>query len=285
MKRTLAKSSARLAFVLAVAWITAGDAGAQAGAQSVPPPQAVMMKVGFDQNLDAQLPLDAAFKDETGKDVKLGDYFAKGKPVILTLVYYECPMLCTEVLNGLVEAIRGVNFEPGKDYELVTISFDPGETPELAAAKKANYVKQYGKPGAEAGWHFLTGSEESIKRVTETVGFRYLYDEESDQYAHASGIVVATPKGRTARYFYGMTYPSKDLRLGLVEASQNRIGNPVDYILLLCYHYDPLTGQYSMVIMNVLRLLGGLTVVVLAAAVAFFLLWERRHRTRLAETP
>jgi protein SCO1/2 len=243
MKRTLAKSSARLAFVLAVAWITAGDAGAQAGAQSVPPPQAVMMKVGFDQNLDAQLPLDAAFKDETGKDVKLGDYFAKGKPVILTLVYYECPMLCTEVLNGLVEAIRGVNFEPGKDYELVTISFDPGETPELAAAKKANYVKQYGKPGAEAGWHFLTGSEESIKRVTETVGFRYLYDEESDQYAHASGIVVATPKGRTARYFYGMTYPSKDLRLGLVEASQNRIGNPVDYILLLCYHYDPLTGS------------------------------------------
>jgi len=262
-------------------------AGAARG-QNVPvappqaPPPTVMEKVGFDQKLDAALPLDAVFVDETGKSVRLGDYFGS-RPVVLNLVYYECPMMCTEVLNGLVTALRQIRFEPGKDFEIVTVSFDPSETPELAESKKDTYVRQYARPGAEVGWHFLTGNTESIRQLTDTVGFRYLYDKNADQFAHASGIIVCTADGRTSRYFYGIDYPVRDLRLGLVEASQNKIGNPVDYLLLLCYHYDPLSGQYSLVILNVLRLAGIATVVALASFVALMLLRERRKRTKESE--
>ncbi len=263
---------------------TAGAARGQNVTAAPPqaPPPTVMENVAFDQRLDAALPLDAEFVDETGKTVRLGDYFGD-RPVVLNLVYYECPMMCTEVLNGLVAVLREIPFQPGKDFEIVTVSFDPSETPELAANKKDTYVKQYARPGVEAGWHFLTGDVESIRRLTDTVGFRYLYDKNADQFAHASGIILCTSDGRTSRYFYGIDYPVRDVRLGLVEASQNKIGSPVDYLLLLCYHYDPLTGQYSMVIINVLRLAGIATVVVLASFVGLMVLRERRKRTKESE--
>jgi len=237
-------------------------------------PADVIREVGFEQNLDAQLPLDAKFRDETGKTVELREYFGK-RPVVLALVYYDCPMLCTMILNGMTGSLKAVNLDAGIDFEVVAVSFDPREGPELAAEKKQAYVKDYGRAGTEKGWHFLTGEPESIRRLTEAAGFKYYWDEESQQFAHASGVMVATSEGRLSRYFYGIEYPPRDLRLGLVEASQGRIGSPVDTILLYCYHYDPATGKYGLVIMNVIRLGGTLTVVALAA---FILVMLRRER-------
>jgi len=217
-----------------------------------------LKNVSIDQKLNEQVPLDAVFKDEQGHDVRLGQFF-KGKPVVLSLVYYTCPMLCNQVLNGMLGAFRQVSFNIGEQFEVVTVSFDPRETPDLAAAKKSTYIKAYNRPGAEASWHFLTGNEANIKRLTESVGFRYLWDEQTKQFAHASGIMVLTPEGKIARYFYGIEYPPKDMRLGLVEASQNKIGTPVDALMLYCYHYDPATGKYGAVVMNIVRLAGGVT--------------------------
>ena len=219
----------------------------------------VLKNVGIDQRLNEQIPLDAVFKDEQGRDVRLGELF-KGKPVVLSLVYYQCPMLCNQVLNGMMGSFRQVAFNIGEQYDVITVSFDPRETPDLAAAKKSTYVKAYNRPGAEASWHFLTGDEANIKRLTEAVGFHYLWDDQTKQFAHASGIMVLTPEGKLARYFYGIDYSPRDLRLGLVEASQNKIGTPVDALMLYCYHYDPATGKYGAIVMNIVKVAGGLTV-------------------------
>jgi protein SCO1/2 len=194
----------------------------------------------------------------------------KASLVVLVLAWYRCPMLCTEVLNGLVQAMLDMKLDLGKDFAVVTVSFDPREMPELARAKKLSYVERYGRPGAADGWHFLTGEEASIRRLTDAVGFRYVYDAKHDQYAHAAGIIVLTPAGRVSRYFFNVKF--RDLRLGLVEASGNRIGSPIDQLLLYCFHYDPAEGKYGLVIMNVVRLLGALTV--LAVALLWFVLWR-----------
>ncbi|MEK6333602.1 MAG: SCO family protein [Acidobacteriota bacterium] len=241
-----------------------------------------LKNIGIDQKLNGQVPLDAVFKDEHGNQVQLAQYF-KGKPVILSLVYYSCPMLCNQVLNGMMGSLRRVSFNIGEQFEVVTVSFDPKETPELAAAKKATYVKAYNRASGEAGWHFLTGDEANIKRLTEAVGFRYAWDEQTKQFAHASGIMVLTPEGKLARYFYGITYDPDHVRLGLVEASQNKIGSPVDALMLYCYHYDPATGKYGLVVMNVVKIAGGLTVVLIVGLL--MALRKRGAGTALAREP
>jgi protein SCO1 len=245
-------------------------------AQTELPP--ALRQVGFDQRLDAQVPLDLEFKDEAGRTIKLGDYFGS-KPVILVLAYFRCPMLCTQVLNGLVRALLDIPFNVGKEFNVVTVSFDPRETPAMAAAKKKTYLERYARPSAEAGWHFLTGEQESIDHLTRAVGFRYTYDARNDQFAHASGIMILTPSGRISRYFYDINYSPRDVRLGLVEASANRIGSPVDQILLYCFHYDPAEGKYGAVVMNFVRLGGVLTVA--AIGTFLFIMWRQERRKML----
>lgn len=235
--------------------------------------------VGIDQRLGAQVPLDLLFHDETGRAVRLGDCLG-GKPAVLVLAYYRCPMLCNQVLNGLLDALRAIPYDVGGEFNVVTVSFDPRERPVLAAAKKARYVSEYGRPGADAGWRFLTGEPGPIVALTEAVGFRYQYDAEHDQYAHASGIMLLTPEGKVARYFYGIDYAPKDLRLGLVEASAGRVGSPVDQVLLLCFHYDPATGKYTPAVMGLVRLGGGITVLSLASLIG--LAWRRERRRGMA---
>ena len=244
---------------------------------SVRPPY--LQNVGIEQHLDAQVSSDLSFVDETGKAVRLGDYFGK-KPLILNLVYYNCTMLCGETLAGLTGAMRLVKFDVGKEYGVLTISFDPRETPAMAAAKKQDYIKRYGRPDAAAGWHFLTGSADSINSLTKTVGFQYQYDPKIDQYAHATAIMVLTPEGRISRYFYGVDFPPKDLRMGLVEASQGKIGNAVDQVLLYCYHYNPATGKYGAVIANIMRLAGVVTILCIGGMILIFVKIERSVATR-----
>ncbi len=219
----------------------------------------ILKEVGIDQRLNEVVPLDAVFKDDQGREVRLGEYF-KGKPVVLALVYYSCPRLCNQILIGTLTSVRQVSFNAGEDYQIVAISFDSRETPELAAAAKQTYVKAYDRPSANAGWHFLTGDDANIKRVTDAVGFRYKWDEKTNQFAHASGIFVATPEGKLARYFYGIEYPRHWMRLALVEASQNHIGSAVDTLMLYCYHYDPATGKYGASVMNGMKVAGVITV-------------------------
>jgi protein SCO1/2 len=244
----------------------------------------MVSQIGIDQHLGDQLPLDLPLLDEQGKAVKLGQFFHE-KPVVLMLVYYRCPMLCTQVLNGFLKSSQAVKYTIGTDYEVVTVSFDPRETSEIAAEKKAAYARAYRREGAASGWHFLTGSEESIKRLTNAVGFRYRYDAKSDQFAHASGIAVATPRGKLSRYLYGIEYEPSNLRLALVESGDNRIGSPVDKVLLLCFHYDPLTGKYGVVIANVIRLAGSLTVLLLGGfLVAMYRLERRRTKTAICNS-
>jgi protein SCO1/2 len=248
------------------------------GPSSVPaqtlPPQ--LGAVNFEQKLDAQVPLDDTFQNEYGQTVKLNDFFHQGRPVILNLVYFECPMLCTEVLNGLSGTMRMMKFDVGKDYDVLTISFDPREKPELAAAKKRAYLQRYGHPDAQNNWHFLTGDEKNIRALTDTVGFHYQWDPKMQQFAHAAGIIVLTPEGRVSKYFYGVEYSPKDLRLGLVDASQNRIGSVVDQVLLYCYHYDPRTGKYGAVVTRVLQLAGAVTIIILGG----FLIFLFRHEPK-----
>ena len=243
--------------------------------------------VGIDQKLDSQIPLDLQFKDETGKSVRLGDYFGK-RPVILAPVYYECPMLCTQILNGLVRSLKAVTFNPGEEFEVVVFSFDARDTSALAAAKKENYLKRYDRSGTAAGWHFLTGNLESIKALTNAIGFRYVWDVHTNQFAHASGVMVITPEGRVSKYFYGIEYASKDIRLGLIEAAQNKIGTPVDQLLLFCYHWDASTGKYTATAMNILRMAGGATVLLLGGFVIIMLrrdVKEKGKRASLSARP
>ncbi len=230
-----------------------------------------LQNVGIEQHLDAQVPADLTFLDETGKPVKLGDYYGR-KPLILNLVYYNCTMLCGEALAGLASSMRLIKFDVGNEFDVVTVSFDPRETPAMAAAKKKDYVERYGRANAASGWHFLTGQPESINALTKAVGFNYQYDPKSNQYAHATAILVLTPQGRISRYFYGVDYPPKDLRMGLVEASQNRIGNAVDAVLLFCYHYDPETGKYGAMVSNILKLSAGATILLLGGLL--LILWR-----------
>jgi protein SCO1/2 len=256
--RTIALAAACAAFA------TMGFAQGMAGPvykPATPPPQ-ILSKVGIDQDLNQQVPLDLAFKDENGRDVKLGDYFGS-KPVVLSLVYYECPMLCTETLNGMVSAFKVLKFTPGNEFNVVTVSFDPRETPALAAVKKANYLRQYGRPGAERGWHFLTGSQASVDALTKAVGFHYAWDQTTQQFAHATAIMVLTPQGKIAQYYYGVEYSPRDLRLGIVQASNGKTGNVVDQVLLYCFHYDPRSGKYGPVITRVLQVSGVATIVLL----------------------
>jgi protein SCO1/2 len=262
-------------------------AAAQMGA--VPPPRpatpGVLQEIGFDQRLGETVPLDLAFTDETGKSVRLADYFGQ-KPVVLSLVYYQCPMLCTISLNGLAGALEVLSFVPGQEFEVVTVSFDPTESPTLAAAKKRAYMARYNRPEAHAGWHFLTGPKESVEALTRAVGFRYVWDEATKQFAHPAGVLVLTPEGKISHYLFGVEYAPKDLRLALVDAAKGRIGNLADQLLLYCYQYDPQTGRYSAQVLNLVRLAGALTVLGLGA---FILTATRKRRagpgSRPASTP
>lgn len=237
-------------------------------------------KVGIDQHLNEQLPLDAIFRDELGNDVPLGTYF-KERPVALVFVYYECPMLCNQVLNGVLGTAKTLSLEVGKDYDIVAISFDPreNEKPGLAGEKKQSFVDRYNRPGSSSGWHFLTGTEENIRRATDSVGFRYAWDEQTQQFAHASAVMIATPEGRLARYIYGIEYPPKDLKLGLIEASDRKIGSPVDALLLYCYHYDPAAGSYRSKIAITAMRIGGVTILTgLALLYGGLYLYQRKRR-------
>lgn len=259
------------AMILALAAIGA----LPARAQQVNGP-AILNKVSIAQNLNAQIPPDLMFRDEAGNFVRIGDFFGK-KPIVLSLVYFDCPALCTEVLNGELRAIKAISLDLGKDFEAVTVSFEPKDTPVLAKAKRDVYIGQYGRPGATNHWHFLTGTQQSIDALTNVVGFRYAYDFSIRQYAHAASILVLTPDGRIDRYFYGVVYPPRDVRLGLVEASEGKIGTLTDHALLFCYQYDPMTGRYGVVVMNVMRAAGGLTVLLLATFMIILFLRERKR--------
>jgi len=229
-------------------------------AKALPP---LLEGIGIDQKLNEQVPLEIPFRDETGKTVRLGDFFGT-RPVILSLVYFDCPMLCTMAENGLLHSLQEIKFNVGNQFDVLTVSFDPHDNAEIAAAKKAVYVGLYGRKGAERGWHFLTGDEASIQQLTRAVGFHYRYDAQAKQFVHATGIMVLTPKGKVARYFYGILYPSRDLRLGLVEASANKIGSPVDEVLLFCCRYDPATGKYGVIISRIIQISGLITVLSIA---------------------
>lgn len=239
-------------------------------------PREVLQRIGFDQKLDAQVPLDLAFQDESGKTVTLNEYFQHGKPVILALVYHDCPMLCGAEQNGLVTCLRAMPYSAGNEFEILTVSFNPADTASLSAAKKSEYIKSYGRAGAAEGWHFLTGNKASIDTLTSAVGFRYSYDPAIQQFAHPSGLVLLTPQGRVSRYFYGIEYYPRDLDFGILEASQNRIGTLSEQVLLYCYRYDPMTGKYGLVIINILRLAGILTVVALGSFMAVMIRRDRR---------
>jgi protein SCO1/2 len=247
--------------------------GAPAGDPSSARP-GILGKIGIDQRIGQQVPLDLEFVDENGRQVRLGDYFGR-RPVILALVYYECPMLCTQVLNGLVTALGVMNFEPGREFDVVAVSFNPKEGPGLAAQKKASYLERYGRPHTAGGWHFLTGSDASIQRLTEAMGFRYAYDEKIGQYAHGAGIEVLTPRGVIAKYYYGIEYSARDIRFGLIQASEEGIGTPIDDVLLFCYHYDPATGRYGATVLGLVRLGGIATVLGLLTFLAVSLRRER----------
>jgi protein SCO1 len=272
--------SLRLAGTLtALLFFIAPDSLAQSWGQG-PPPRSAPIPAGekprdlddvrIDQKLDGPLPLGAKFRDENGNEVKLGDYFGS-KPVVLALVYYSCPMLCNQVLNGMTSSLDILkNFSIGKEFEVITVSFDPRETPDLAREKKETYLSWYKRDGAADGWHFLTGDQANIDLLTESAGFHYKWDAKTNQFIHASGIMIATGDGKLARYFYGIEYAPKDLRLGLVEASAGKIGSPVDQLLLYCYHYDPSSGKYGAAVMNLLRIGAVLTLIaIIGMFVAF----------------
>jgi protein SCO1/2 len=253
--------------------LSASAASAQAvpsgtgpAAQNMPK---VLQNVGFEPQLNAQLPLDLAFRDETGRNVQLREYFTR-KPVLLALVYYGCPMLCNQTEQGVVGALRMLSFNPGRDYEVVFVSFDPRESPDMAAQKKESAMTHFRRPETASGWHFLTGSKESIDALTKGANFRYSFDEKSNLFAHAAGIMLLTPGGRISRYFYGVEYPARDLRLGLVDASAGKIGTPIDRALLFCYQYDPTSARYSASILSIIRLAGVVTVLGLVAAILIF---------------
>jgi protein SCO1 len=246
-----------------------------AGAQIMDPTQNIGIRpellkdVSIDQRLDQQVPFDLTFRDEHGRLVRLGQFFTPGKPVVLSLVYFSCPMLCTEELNGLDRSLKLIPMSIGKDFEVVTVSIDPADEPILAEAKQELYTGMYGRPGAAKGWHFLTGENSQIKALADSVGYHYAYDPDSKQFAHAALIIVLTGDGKISRYFYGVNYPSRDLRFGLEQASNGKIGSAVDQVLLFCYHYDPNTGKYGLIISRVIQLGGALTLLGIGALIFF----------------
>jgi protein SCO1/2 len=267
-----------LLFALGLILATAG--AARAHDETRP---AALREVAFDQKLNQQVPLDLVFRDEAGKSVRLADYF-KDKPVILNFVYYKCRDLCPLLLDGVVRSLRALSFAAGKQFEVLTVSFDPNDGPALAAAKKADLVEKYSRPGGAAGWHFLTGDQASIQRLTQAVGFRYHYDARTGEFGHATGIILLTPEGRTSRYFYGIDFSPRDLRLGLIEAAAEKIGSPIDQLLLFCYHYDPATGKYSLLVTRVIQVAAGATVLALAAFITVMLLRERKANSQLGHS-
>ena len=240
-------------------------------ASAIPAP---LREIGFDQNIGDLVPLDAPFRDEAGAMVRLGDYFGR-RPVVMVFAYYDCPMLCTLSINGLASALNILSLDAGRDFEVVIVSFNPHDTPATATAKKATYLSRYKRPGAEAGWHFLSGDRASIDRVTKAAGFRYTWDEATKQFAHPAGVMVLTPEGRLARYLFGIEYGPRDLRFALVEASAGTLGSRIDSLLLYCYHYDPITGRYGLAIMRAIRLTGAATVLALGT---FIMIMIRRDR-------
>ncbi len=269
------------ALVFATLMFGAAPAGAQGVGRTAEAPgdaasakPGMLSKIGIDQRLNNQVPLDLAFVEESGREVRLGEYFGR-RPVMLALVYYECPMLCTQVLNGLVSALGTLKFDVGREFDVVAVSINPKEGPGLATQKKAAYLERYGRPQTAAGWHFLTGKEEHIRRLAEAVGFRYEYDATIGQYAHGAGVELLTPNGVVSRYFYGIEYSPRDIRFGLIEASEERIGTPVDDVLLLCYHYDPSTGKYGATALGMVRV--GAVATILAFLV-FLVVSLRRER-------
>ena len=247
--------------------------------QDMPGP---LKEVAFEQHLGDKLPLDTPFVDEYGKNVTLGDYFGE-RPVILTFVYYQCPMLCTLSLNGVAKSLGVLNFDVGREIDVVAVSIDPGESPEMARQARADTLARYGRPGTEAGWHFLTGDQSSIARLTEAAGFSYTYLPEDDEYAHTSGIVIANPDGTISQYFFGIEYPPRDVRLALVEASAGKIGSVVDQVLLYCFRFDPEQGKYTAATIRILRLAGGLFV--LGLAIFFWTTWRRERVRSRAQSP
>jgi protein SCO1/2 len=271
---------ATLAVAVGLRLLTAVPALAHTGNEPYTKDEAFLKEIAFDQKLGAQLPLDLPFTDETGKAVRLGEYFGQ-KPVLMLITYFNCTMLCPLLLDGLVRALRPISFDIGQQFTVLTVSINPRETPAIAASRKELYVQRYGRPGADRGWHFLTGTADAIAALTQPIGFRFVYDKKKDEYAHASGIVIFTPEGKAARYLYGVEYSPRDMRLALIEAASGTIGNPVDQVMLYCFHYDPLTGKYGVVIMNVLRLAGSATVAVLGT---FMFVMFRRDRRKAAPT-
>ena len=281
MKDRIIARTCAVALVVLLVVLAFGPAFAQpqptptgAPASEVPPQ---LREVGFDQNLDQALPLDVEFLDETGRPVKIGDYFGN-RPVVLAFVYYGCPMLCLQSLSSLAATLGVLSENPGEDFEVVNVSIDPRETPALALEKKAHYVERSGKPSIARGWHFLTGTEAEIQRLTRAAGFRYAWDESLKQFAHPAGIVVATPHGRLSRYLFGIDYGPRDLRLALLDASKERISSPLRRALLYCYHYDAATGRYSLAIMRIVRLAGAATVLSLGTLI---FVWTRRERRQV----
>jgi protein SCO1/2 len=248
-----------------------------------PLPQDLIREVGFEQKLNSQVPLELQFIDSTGQPVHLGDYFNETKPVILDLGYYECPMLCSLVRNALFESLKELEFTVGDEFEVVIVSIDPGETPEIAETKRRASIMSYERSMSDEGWNFLVGEEESIQKLADAVGFQYTYDANIDEYVHPSGIIILTPQGRVSKYIYGIDYPPRDLRLALIEAAEGKIGTPVDQFLLMCYHYDPVEGQYTLFITNIIRMVGVATVVVLGL-VLFILLRRERHKNASASS-
>jgi protein SCO1/2 len=274
----------RIRTIAIVIALTAANAFAQDGARGLRPDAGtpasqmpgILSKVTFDQRLEEQLPLGVTLTDEDGRAVKLGQYFGR-KPVVLAFAYYECPMLCTQILNGLTSALTVLTETVGREFDVVVLSFDARETPALAMGKKKAHLDRYKRAGSEAGWHFLTGDEASIRKVTDAAGFNYQWDDKTQQFAHPSGIIVTTPDGRLARYFFGIDYAPRDLKFALIESSAGRIGSAIDKLLLYCYHYDPATGGYGLVAMNTVRVGGAVTLIVLVGFVTVALARERHH--------
>jgi protein SCO1/2 len=265
-----------LAVILVAVGASTAASPAMAQLADQVPPQ--LEEVGIEEHLDAELPMDLKFRDEYGEVVTLGDYFDGTKPVILTLNYYKCPMLCGLQLNGLLDGLMDLDWTPGQEFEMVTVSINPLETPALATEKKQNYIKRYERPSAAKGWHFLTGREPEIRQLASTLGFGYTYDRKTGEYAHAAAIFLATPDGRVARYLYGIEYPEKRLRLALLEASAGEIGTTIDQLILYCFHYDPSSRRYAPVAINIMRLGGGVTVLVLGLSLGGYWLREARRR-------
>jgi protein SCO1/2 len=284
-----AASFARFGVILAAILILRGPEPATLRAEetrSAPPPGTILENVGFDQNLGRQLPLDLPLVDETGAGVKLGDYFG-ARPVILNLVYFRCPMLCGQTLVSLTRSLRALTISPGAEFDVITVSFDPTETPKLAAAKKQATLQYLGRARADRGWHFLTGEEEAIRCLTQAVGFQYTYNPVKKQYAHAAGIVILSPDGLITRYYLGLDYPSKELKASLEAAAGRKVASPVARLLLLCYDYDPASGKYTLAIVRILQVLGVATALALCAYVVTQLVLEHRrgHASRMARAP